>query len=338
MSGIDQIVLRKRPDPNVEPTCFEARRIPLPHPGELPPGHVLVRTRTISIDPYVRARLEDRPSYKPPIRLGDVIPGEAVAEVVHSRGASFAPDELVLARPGWATHAVLPASTLSRLPDEVHKPSLALGALGMPGLTAFAGLSEYARMRTGETLVVGAATGPVGSMVGQLAKLHGLRVVGIAGGVEKCRALLEDFGFDAAVDHRSNDFAAALRAACPDGIDVDFETIGGRVFENVLPLLNRHARVLVCGLVGQWAREEALFSARDLLRAALDRSLSINGFVVGDIAARHRGEFFARVPGLITSGEIRVLEHVTQGLAGAPEALMSMLEGRHIGKTIIQID
>lgn len=310
----------------------------MPPVDEVPPECVVLETQTISIDPYVRARIEDRPSYKPPIGIGDVIPGEAVAIVRASNDPTISVGALVTAHTGWATHATCPASSVTPVPESVTQPSLMLGSLGMPGLTAFAGLAEFGRMQPGDTLVVAAATGAVGSMVGQLANRAGLRTVGIVGGPEKCRAAIEHFGFDAAVDHRRTDFPDALQAATPNGIDISFETVGGRVFETVLPLLNRHARVLICGLVSQWGAEFPGASAQALIRASLDRSLHLHGFVVGDLAAAYRPHFYEDVPPLFSSGAFQAIEHRTLGLSHAPTAFLEMLAGAHLGKTLVQLD
>jgi NADPH-dependent curcumin reductase CurA len=268
------------------------------------------------------------------------MPSRAVVEVLESMHSDWSPGDRALAAPGWQTAAVLdgadlasidPSLAASGLPD-----SYALGVLGTSGLTAYVGLHEIGRPQPGETVVVAAAAGPVGSAVGQLARRLGARVVGIAGGEEKGRILREQFGFDAVVDHRSPEFEAELAAACPDGIDFDFENVGGRVFSAVLPLLNRHGRVAVCGLVSQHQGTEGMPDAGALLRACLDRSLSIQGFLVHDFVGKYRERFFAEVPALVAGGEIAVREHRGRGFDAIIPTFIDMLAGRTLGKTIVE--
>ena len=255
---------------------FELVSTELPKVGE---GQVLLRTIYLSLDPYMRGRMSTAESYAAPLEIGDVVLGGTVCEVVESRAASRTVGDLVLAFTGWQTHAVVDARHTRRLDPQAAPISTALGVLGMPGFTAYAGLLELGRPQAGETVVVAAAAGPVGSAVGQIARIKGARAVGIAGGPKKCRVLLEELGFDAAVDHRSPTFVEELAAATPDGIDVYFENVGGPVFEAVVPRLNRLARIPVCGLITRY---------NDMVRSLSfeKRCGASNGCVDASISAR----------------------------------------------------
>lgn len=334
-----RIVLARRPEGLPDVSCFETHNCDEADLPPLRPGQILVAVEHLSLDPYMRARMSDRKSYKPPVALGSVMPGEAVARILLSEHPSLKRHECVIAHTGWQSHAIVDGGSVRRLPD-LGLPSTAfLGVLGMPGLTAYSGLTEIGRVQPGETLVVAAATGPVGSMVGQIARMKGARVVGIAGGETKCKALIEQLGFDSAVDHRSASFAADLGAACPNGIDVYFESVGGNVFNTVLPHLNPFARVPVCGLISQWTtnREPSSPLAVDLLRATLDKSLSIRGFVVGEFAERYRQTFEQTVSSWLRDGSIVALEHSVDGLENAPDAFVDLLQGRNIGKVVVNV-
>ena len=245
-SAVKQIVLASRPQGLPTRDNFRLEEVPMP---ELPQGGLLLRVLYLSLDPYMRGRMDDRKSYAEPVRLGEVMTGESVCEVIASDQAGYAVSDIVLAQTGWRTHAASAGSALRKLDPAVAPITT---GLGVPGFTAYAGLNLIGKPKPGETVVVAAASGPVGSLVGQLAKLAGARAVGIAGGAKKCHSVLEDFCFDAAVDHRASDFAEKLEAACPNGIDVYFENVGGAVWQAVLPLLNTFARVPVCGLIAQY--------------------------------------------------------------------------------------
>src|SRR5246127_1491657 len=233
-----QIVLAARPQGKPRLTDFRLEETAIPTPG---PGQVLLRVQYLSLDPYMRGRMDDRQSYQPPTTLGDVMPGESVATVVASHHPSYAEGDIVLAHPGWRTHALSDRADLRKLDPAVAPVTTGLGVLGMPGFTAYGGLRAIGKPKPGDTVVVAAASGPVGSLVGQLARIAGARAVGIAGGSEKCRYVLDELGFDAAIDHRAPDMAEQLAAACPDGINVYFENVGGKIWQAVLPLLNRFA-------------------------------------------------------------------------------------------------
>src|SRR5260370_4357577 len=289
----------------------------------------------------MREGMADRESYQPAIPLGDVMPGGSVAAVVASHHPGYSAGDIVLAHTGWRTHALSDRSDLRKLDPAVAPVTTGLGALGMPGFTAYAGLRVIGKPKRNETVVVAAASGPVGSLVGQLAKLAGARAVGIAGGPEKCAYVKDELGFDAAVDHKGTDFAANLAAACPDGIDVYFENVGGAVWQAVLPLLNQFARVPVSGLVaqyndaGQGDRTDRLPAT---MRAVLSKSLTVRGFINYDFAADHHAAFLREVGAGIADGRIRYREDFVDVLEQAPEAVIGMLQGRNFGKLIVRVD
>jgi hypothetical protein len=309
--------------------------VPAPAAGEL-----LLRTLFLSLDPYMRGRMSDAPSYAAPVAVGDVMIGGTVSRVEASRHAGFAPGELVLARAGWQDYAVSDGSGLVRLEARMPRPSLALGVLGMPGFTAYMGLLDIGAPKAGETVVVAAASGAVGSVVGQIAKLRGCRVVGIAGGADKCAYLVDELGFDAGVDHRGGELPRRLAAACPDGIDVYFENVGGAVFDAVLPLLNTHARIPVCGLIARY-NETAPPAGPDRLglleRLILTRRMRMQGFIIFDDYGERFGEFHRQMSEWLQAGTIRFREDVVAGLEHAPQAFIGLLEGRNFGKLIVSV-
>ena len=331
-----RIVLAARPhgEPNASHFRLEETRIPVPKAGE-----VLLANRYLSLDPYMRGRMSAAKSYAEPVAIGDTMVGATVAEVVASNHPDHAVGETVVGFGGWQDFFVSDGRGLRRLDPVAAPVTTALGVLGMPGMTAYAGLRNIGRPKVGETVVVAAATGPVGSLVGQIARRQGARAVGIAGGPEKCAYLTDTLGFDAAVDHRAEDFPDALAAACPDGIDVYFENVGGAVFDAVLPLLNDFARVPVCGLVSGYNATE-LPSGPDrvplLLRAILTKRLHLQGFIVWDFAAQEQ-DFLAEVGGWLREGLIVHREDIVDGLENAPDAFAGLLKGRNFGKLIVRI-
>lgn len=329
--------LRQRPVGEPAVTDFELVETAIPEPK---PGSVLIRNRYLSLDPYMRWRMDDAKSYAPPVGLGEVMVGATIAEIVDPGESDLAKGDLVAAQGGWQDYALARPSALRKIDAGAVDPKAWLGVLGSPGFTAYAGLMKIGMPKPGETVVVGAATGPVGSMVGQLAKAAGARAVAIAGGSEKCALAREHFGFDAAVDHRSANFATELAEACPNGIDVYFENIGGKVLDAVIPLLNDFARVPVCGVISQYSgiegNENEVGLAR-LMRDTLVKRLSIRGFIVTDFS-EFRDEFDQYARPLVASGRIAHLEDVTDGLAKAPEAFLGLLQGRNRGKLIVKVD
>ncbi|GJD51454.1 NADPH-dependent curcumin reductase [Methylobacterium crusticola] len=337
MSDVNRrIVLASRPHGEPTPGHFRVERGAVPVPRD---GEVLLRNRYLSLDPYMRGRMSAAKSYAKPVEINDVMVGATVAEVAASRNPDFAVGDTVLAYGGWQDFSVSNGQGLRRLDPAAAPVTTSLGVLGMPGMTAYTGLLTIGAPKPGETVVVAAATGPVGSLVGQIAKLKGARAVGIAGGADKCRFLTEELGFDAAVDHRSADLPAALAAACPDGIDVYFENVGGAVFDAVLPLLNDFARVPVCGLVAHYNMTE-LPPGPDripaLMRATLSRRLTLRGFIVWDFAEQEPA-FLRDVSGWLREGRIRYREDVVEGLESAPEAFIGLLKGRNFGKLVVKL-
>jgi NADPH-dependent curcumin reductase len=331
-----QIVLAARPQGEPRLTDFRVEETAIPTPG---PGQFLLQVRYLSLDPYVRGRMDDRESYAPPTPLGGVLPGESVATVVASHHPGYSEGDVVLAHTGWRTHALSDRADLRKLDPAVAPVTTGLGVLGMPGFTAYGGLRVIGKPRPGETVVVAAASGPVGSLVGQLARIAGGRAVGIAGGPQKCAYVKDELGL-AAVDHRAGDFPAKLAAACPDGIDVYFENVGGAVWQAVLPLLNKFARVPVSGLIAQYNNDgpRGPDHLPATMRAILVKSLTVRGFINYDFAAEHFPAFLREVGAGIADGRIRYREDFVDGLEKAPEAFIGMLQGRNFGKLIVRID
>ncbi|MCW2770494.1 MAG: NADP-dependent oxidoreductase [Aeromicrobium sp.] len=339
MSTPDQntrILLDSRPHGEPTPDNFRFETVPVPEPAD---GEVLLRTIYLSLDPYMRGRMNDAKSYAAPVDLGAVMEGGTVCEVVQSRDPSVAPGDIVLAHGGWQTYAVAPARQVRKLDPARAHVSTAVGVLGMPGVKAYAGLLEIGRPQPGETVVVAAAAGPVGSTVGQIARIKGARAVGIAGGTDKV-AWLEELGFDVALDHRSPTFRDDLLAAVPDGIDVYFENVGGHVWDAVLPRLNTYARVPVCGLVAHY-NETELPAGPDrssrLMTAILTKSLTIRGFIQNEFVTSHYKAFQADVSGWIADGSLRYKEDIVEGLDNAPDAFLGMLKGQNFGKLVVQV-
>jgi NADPH-dependent curcumin reductase len=332
-----QVLLARRPvgEPQDDDFDFVTRDLPAPQEGEL-----LLRVVYLSLDPYMRGRMSAVKSYAEPVEVGGVIEGGTVCEVLESRHPEFNAGDVVLSHSGWQTHAVSHGRRVRGL-DPARAPiSTAVGVLGMPGFTAYAGLREIGRPQPGETLVVAAATGPVGSAVGQIAKLKGARAVGIAGGPDKCAALRDDFGFDAAVDHRAVDFEQQLADAVPDGVDVYFENVGGSVAEAVVPLLNEFARVPVCGLVAHYNEGEAPEGPNRLpgfMRQVLTKSLTVRGFIQREFARTLFPDFLTEMSAWVADGSVRYREDFVTGLENAPEAFRGLLRGRNFGKLLVEV-
>jgi NADPH-dependent curcumin reductase CurA len=333
-----QIVLAARPQGKPRLTDFRPEDTTIPTPG---PGQVLLRVQYLSLDPYMRGRMDDRESYAAPTPLGGVMPGESIATVVDSRHPGYSAGDIVVTQTGWRTHALSDRADMRKLDPAVAPVTTGLGILGMPGFTAYGGLRVIGKPAPEETVVVAAASGPVGSLVGQLAKLAGARAVGVAGGPEKCAYVKDELGFDAAVDHRAPDFVARLKAACPDGIDVYFENVGGAVWQAVLPLLNKFARVPVSGLVAQYNAAgpgDGPDRLPNTMRAILTKSLTVRGFINYDFAAEHFPAFLREVGAGIADGRIRYREDFVDGLEKAPQAFIGMLEGQNFGKLLVRVD
>ncbi|MBY5385297.1 NADP-dependent oxidoreductase [Rhizobium leguminosarum] len=332
---VTRIVLASRPSGMPAAANFRLERETV---RDLAEGEILLQILYLSLDPYMRGRMDDAKSYAKPIEVDGVMEGGTVARVVRTRNAVFNPGDIVLSHSGWQSHAISNGSDLKKLDPGEAPITTALGILGMPGFTAYAGLRNIGKPKAGETLVVAAASGAVGSAVGQIARIFGSRVVGIAGGREKCAYLRDELGFDAAIDHRSSDFPAELAVACPEGIDIYFENVGGHVWSAVFPLLNDFARVPVCGLIAHY--NEGASNGQDqlpaVMRAILRKSLTLRGFIQREFADQ-RPDFYREAGAWIAEGRLKYKEDIVDGLENAPDAFLGLLEGRNFGKLIIRV-
>jgi NADPH-dependent curcumin reductase CurA len=326
-----QVLLASRPQGAVTLDNFRMVEAEVPKAG---PGQVLVRNEWLSLDPYMRGRMSDAKSYVPPVQIGEVMVGQTVAQVVESNDGQFKPGDKVLAPAGWQAYAVASARELTKIDATQVPPSYYLGLLGMPGMTAWFGLHEIGTPRAGETLVVSAASGAVGSVVGQLGKIAGCRVVGIAGGQAKCDYVVNELGFDACVDYKAGKLRDDLRAACPKGVDIDFENVGGEILDTLLPLTNRQARIVVCGLIAQYNATEP-YGYRNL-RAVLVNRVRMQGMIVFDWKDRY-GEALAGLVGHYRAGRLKYRESVVEGLENAPRALIGLLKGENFGKQLVRL-
>jgi hypothetical protein len=331
-----RFVLARRPQGEPAAGDFRFEEVPIPVAAD---GQVLLRTRYLSLDPYMRGRMNDAPSYVPPVALGAPMSAQTVSVVEASNNAAYRAGELVVANAGWQDYAVSDGRDLRRIDPALEHPSYALGVLGMPGLTAYVGLLDIGTPRAGETVVVAAATGAVGSVVGQIAKLKGCRVVGVAGGPEKCDFAVKNLGFDACIDHRGGELRERLAAACPKGIDVYFENVGGEVLYAVVPLLNVGARVPLCGLVAWYNLEKAPGGSDrtpGLLSSVLRWRIKIQGFIVFDHYPRFPA-FYQDMSGWLREGQVRYREDVIEGLEQAPRGLIGLLKGENFGKLVVRV-
>ncbi|HVV93595.1 MAG TPA: NADP-dependent oxidoreductase [Hyphomicrobiales bacterium] len=330
-----RIVLAARPVGEPKPTDFRLVREPVPEPG---PGQALLRTRWLSLDPYMRGRMNAGKSYAAPVEIDGLMPGGTISEVVASNLPELAVGDHVLAFGGWQDYSLTSGKAAHKIARGPHETAH-LGVLGMPGRTAYVGLLEIGKPKPGETVVVAAASGPVGSMVGQIARIKGCRAVGIAGGTEKCRFVKDELGFDVAIDHRAADFPDRLKAACPDGIDIYFENVGGAVWQAVLPLLNTHARVPLCGLVSSYnATEPPAGPDRSpaMMRTFLSSRITVRGFIVSDFA-EHARLFEDEAGKWLADGLVKYREDVVEGLENAPAGLIGLLKGKNFGKAIVKV-
>ncbi len=332
-----RFILAERPkgEPNDDTLWLEESAVPAPGDGEM-----LLRTEYLSLDPYMRGRMSDAPSYAAPVEIGGVMEGGTVARVVTSKVDGFAEGDFVLSRNGWQDYAVCDGKGVQNLGRNPKNPSHALGILGMPGFTAWAGLTQIGAPKAGETLVVAAATGPVGATVGQIGKLMGCRVVGIAGGPEKCAHLTDTLGFDAGINHKADGFADALKSAVPEGIDIYFENVGGKVLGAVVPLLNVEARVPVCGLVSQY-NATSLPDGPDrmnwLMGHILRKQLTVRGFIIFNSFGHLYPEFARAMGAWLEAGKIRYREQMVEGLEQAPSAFRGLLKGENFGKLVVKV-
>ena len=331
-----QFLLASRP--HGEPTAenFNFVETPIPEPGD---GQFLVRTIYLSLDPYMRGRMNDTRSYAKPVEIGAVMEGGIVGQVIKSRSAQFTEGEFVNASLGWQEYAVTDERGVRKVDPALGPISTAVGVLGMPGMTAYTGMKNIGKPKEGETLVVAAASGAVGSLVGQIAMIHGCKAVGIAGSDDKCRYVVEELGFDACLSHRDPDLGTKLDQACPDGVDIYWENVGGPVFKAVMPLLNDFGRIPVCGIISHY-NEAGLSQDKDYLPVLegliLRRRLTMRGFIVFDFHDDHK-EFLRAVSGWLKEGRIKFREDFVDGLGNAPQAFFGLLKGENFGKLLVRV-
>ncbi len=326
-----QIVLAARPQGLPRPSDFRLQEAAVPTPAE---GEVLVRHSHLGLAPAARPRMDDVASYVAPMALGDVVFGQALGTVVASRTDSFRVGELVMAMAGgWQEYSVAPAALLTRVDLDTAPATAWLGMLGTSGMTAYVGLLDIGQPRAGETVVVSAASGAVGSAAGQIARIHGCRVVGIAGGPQKCKYVVEQLGFDACVDHRAPDLAQALRGACPTGVDIYFDNVGGTVRDAVWPLMRQNGRVVLCGLIAEYNSPPQPGPGWFPL---LTQRLRVQGFILSDHLDR-KPEFLRDATAWVREGQLRAQECVYDGLEQTVTAFIAMLQGSHLGKTLVRL-
>lgn len=331
-----RIVLASRPQGAPTHSNFRLESVTAP---SIQAGEVLLRSIYLSLDPYMRGRMSDAKSYADPVAIDEVMVGATVCQVEESLHADYEVGEWVLAYTGWQDFGVSDGEGLIKLGKQPSHPSYALGIMGMPGFTAYMGLLDIGQPKQGDTLVVAAATGAVGATVGQIGKLKGCRVIGVAGGEEKCRYAKEVLGFDECIDHKADDFAQQLAAACDKGIDVYFENVGGKVFDAVMPLLNTGARIPVCGLISQYnatSLPEGPDRMSSLVATLLIKRIKMQGFIIFDDYAHRYNEFATQMTDWLSQGKIHYREHVIDGLENAPESFMGLLEGKNFGKLVIK--
>ncbi len=327
-----QVLLAARPEGLPKESDFDVVSGPIP---TTPKGEVLVRTLLLSLDPAMRGWMDDRRSYLPPVQLGEVMRGLAVGEVVQSDDPAFRPGQRVSALTGWQEYASLPSRELTPVPDGVPLP-LALGPLGMTGMTAYFGLLDVGQPKPGETVLVSGAAGAVGSLVGQIAKIKGCRVVGVAGADDKCRWLTDELGFDAAVNYKTaTDLGNDLKEACPDGVDVYFDNVGGPLLDIALGLINQRARVAICGAISIYNAVEPPPGPANYLSLLINRA-RMQGFIVFDYASRY-GEAVGDISRWLEEGKIKARYDIVEGLKNAPRALLRLFDGSNRGKLIVRV-
>ena len=325
-----QVLLASRPQGSVTEENFRIVEAPVATPA---PGEVLVRNEWLSLDPYMRGRMSDAKSYVPPAPIGEVMLGQTVGEVIESRDPRFEPGDKVLTHLGWQLYGVVKGSELTPIDVKRAPASYYLGLLGMPGMTAWFGLSEIGRPKAGETVVVSAASGAVGSVAGQLAKIKGCRAVGIAGGQAKCDHVVQELGFDACVDYKAGNLLDNLRKACPKGVDVDFENVGGEILDTLLRLMNRFSRIVVCGLIAEYSEPHGYKA----LRSVLVNRIRMQGMIVFDWKDRY-GEALEALVRYHAEGKLKYRESVVHGIDNAPKGLIALLKGENFGKQLVKLD
>ncbi|AFO88807.1 NADP-dependent oxidoreductase [Phaeobacter inhibens] len=332
-----QFVLAERPKGEPTDSTLRLETTEVPTPGE---GQMLLRNEYLSLDPYMRGRMSSAPSYAAPVEIDEVMVGGTVAEVVTSNVKGYEKGDWVVAFGGWQDYTLSDGTGVINMGKNPQNPSWALGVLGMPGLTAWAGLTQIGQPKEGETLVVAGASGPVGATVGQIGKILGLRVVGIAGGAEKCQHVIDTLGFDACIDYKADGFADDLAKAVPDGIDIYFENVGGAVFDAVMPLLNPSARIPLCGLISQYnatALPEGPDRMNYLMGQLLRKRITMRGFIVFDDFGHLYPEFAKQMTGWVQDGKVKYREEMIEGLEQAPAAFVGLLRGEAFGKRVIHL-
>ena len=325
-----QVLLASRPSGAVTEANFRIVDVPLGAPRD---GELLVRNQWLSLDPYMRGRMSDAKSYAASVQLGDVMVGQTVGEVLESRDPRYRPGDTVLTPLGWQLYGIAKADAVTAVDARQVPASYYLGILGMPGVTAWIGLNEIAKAHAGETVIVSAASGAVGSVAGQLAKIAGCRVVGIAGGRPKCDYVVDSLGFDACIDRKADAWEDALKAACPGGVDVDFENVGGGVLDAVLRLMNTASRIVLCGLIAEYdAREPYAHN----LRPVLVKRIRMQGMIVFDWKDRY-AEAIDALRAHLAAGRLHYRESVVDGLDNAPRGLIELFKGQNFGKQLVKL-
>jgi NADPH-dependent curcumin reductase CurA len=325
-----QVTLKARPQGWVRESDFGLVETDMPTIAD---GEVLLKTLYLSLDPYMRGRMDDSKSYAQSVNIGDVMVGGAVCEVVESKHPRYSANDLVVHASGWQQYAKASGDGLMRVPAELP-PSVFLGPAGMPGVTAWMGLFDIGQPKAGETVLVSAASGAVGSVVGQLAKEKGSRAIGIAGGMEKCRYVVDTLGFDACVDYKRDGWSQELKAATPDGVDVIFENVGGEVLNETLKRTNAKARVAICGLISGYNVSESMSLPN--LRIILVNRIRMQGFIVSDDLSRWP-EIIGELASRIASGKLKYRESIANGLESAPKAFIGLLKGENFGKQLVKV-
>ena len=333
MTDAVQIVLAKRPAGDVTADCFRRETIKLP---ALADGQVLIRSRFLSLDPYMRPRMTETRSYVPPFELDKPLTGGSIGEVIESRNERYAKGDVVMGLLDWATHTVHDGKGLRKIDPNLAPLSAHLGVLGMPSFTAWYGIRHICKPKAGETVFVSAATGAVGQVAGQLAKISGARVVGCAGDEQKCQWAVREAGYDACFNHKSeHDYGSVLDRLCPKGIDADFENVGGKIFHAVFARLNSFGRVAFCGAISEY-QDQAPMAGPEKMFSIVQKRLTLQGFIVSDHAAL-MGEFVSEVGGLVKAGKLKSRETIVDGLDRAPQAFMGLLKGENFGKLVVKV-
>jgi len=326
-----QVLLASRPKGAVTEENFRFVEVPIGKPGQ---DEVLVRNEWLSLDPYMRGRMSDAKSYAKSVEIGEVMVGQTVGEVVESHDANFKPGDKVLTPLGWQLYGVASAKDLTKIDAKRAPASYYLGILGMPGITAWFGLFEIGKPKAGDTVVVSAASGAVGSVVGQLAKIKGCRVVGIAGGKIKCDYVVKDLGFDGCIDYKAGNLLANLHEQCPKGVDVDFENVGGVILDTVLRVMNLRSRIVVCGLIAEYSATEPY--GYKMLRSVLVNRVRMQGMIVFDWKDRY-GEALQGLSGYLAEGKLEYRESIVEGIDNAPKGLIALLKGDNFGKQLVKL-